>query len=78
MDKSKVLLTVAVIAFVGLAPGVAQALWAALPEHLLEAALAGAVSTAAVLGLVYVISGAKNENTRRASRFRLPDPIQFT
>ena len=61
------LLSIALIVFAKSAPSTAQALWAALPDHLLETVLAGALSTVAVLGLVYVISGAKNENTPACS-----------
>ena len=59
-------LLLALFAFAKFAPSKAQFLWSALPDHLLETALVGALSTVAVLGLVYVISGAKNENARRA------------
>ena len=62
------LLSIGLIVFVRAAPSTAQALWAALPDHLLETVVAGALSTVAVLGLVFVISGARNENTRSALR----------
>ena len=44
----------------------AQSLWSAIPDHRIETAVIGVLSTVAVLGLVYVIAGAKNENMRRA------------
>ena len=59
-------LVLALFAFAKFAPSKAEFLLSLLPDHLLETALVGALSTVLVLGLVYVISGAKNENTRSA------------
>ena len=64
-------LLLVLFAFTRFAPSKALSLWSALPDHLLETAVVGALSTVAVLGLVYVIAGAKNENTRRALRLVL-------
>ena len=65
------LLSIALIMFANSAPDTAQELWAAVPDHLLETVLAGTLSTVLVLGLVFVISGARSENTRHASRLVL-------
>lgn len=43
-----------------------QSLWSALPDHLLETTVGGVLSTVVVVGLIYVIAGAKNENIRHA------------
>lgn len=59
-------LLLSLFAFAKFAPSKAELLWSVLPDHLFETALVGALSTVCVLGLVYVISGAKNENTRSA------------
>ena len=65
------LLSIALIMFAISAPDTAQGLWAAVPDHLLETVLAGTLSTVLVLGLVFVISGARSENARHASRLVL-------
>ena len=61
-------LLIPLLGFAKFAPSKAEFLWSVLPDHLLETVLVGALSTVAVLGLVYVISGARNEDTRRALR----------
>ena len=63
-----VLLSIATLVFAELAPNYSARLFSLLSDRLFEAALVGALTTLAVLGMVYVLSGAKNENLRRALR----------
>lgn len=49
----------------------AQALWSAIPDHRIETAVGGVLSTVVVVGLIYVIAGAKNENIRHALKSAL-------
>ena len=63
-----VLLSIAMLALAKGAPSYfAYLLWM-LSDRLFEAVLVGVLSTLVVLALVYVVSGAKNENLRQALR----------
>ena len=63
-----ILLSIATFVFSELVPSYSASLLSMLSDRLFEAILVGALTTVAVLGMVYVISGAKNENLRRALR----------
>ena len=63
-----VMLSIATFVLSKLAPNHSARLFHMLSDRLLEAVLVGALTTFVVLGLVYVVSGAKNENLRRAVR----------
>ena len=63
-----ILLSIALFAFAKGAPNLFSSLWAMLSDRLLEAVLVGVLSTLFVLAVVYVVSGAKNENLRWALR----------
>ena len=55
-------------AFFKLAPNQSALFWSMLSDRLFEAMLVGSLSTVLVLAFGYVVSGAKNENVRRALR----------
>ena len=59
------------VAFAGIAPDQFGTLLAALSDDLLETVVGGALSTILVLALVYVVTGARNENVRWGLRFVL-------
>ena len=61
-------LSIVVFAFAKFAPNHSEFLLSMLPDQLFQTVLVGALSTVVVLAFVYVISGAKNENVRRALR----------
>ena len=59
------------VAFAGIAPDQFGTLLAALSDDLLETVVGGALSTILVLAIVYVVTGARNENVRWGLRFVL-------
>ena len=61
-------LLVVFFAFSKLAPNQSALFWSMLSDRLFEAMLVGSLSTVLVLAFGYVVSGAKNENVRRAAR----------
>ena len=63
-----VLLSIATFMFVELAPNYSARLFSVLADRLFDSILVGVLTTLAVLGMVYLVSGAKNENLRRALR----------
>ena len=58
-------------AFAEFAPSQFEVLLSVLPDGLFESVLIGALSTVFVLALVYIVTGAKNENVRWALRLVL-------
>ena len=55
-------------AFAEFAPNQFDILLSVLPDNLVETVVAGALSTIVVLALVYIVTGARNENVRSALR----------
>ena len=55
-------------AFAKFAPNQSALFWSMLSDRLFEAILVGSLSTVLILAFGYVVSGAKNENVRRALR----------
>ena len=60
--------TIAFIAFAGLAPDDYELVLSILPDDLFQTVSIGVASSLIVLALVYIVSGARNENLRNALR----------
>ena len=68
--------SILLFAFSELAPSQFDTLVSLLPDNLGESVMVGALSTIVVLALVYIITGAKNENTRSALRSVLLEKLK--